>query len=467
MASSSETSENISEGLAFHYSLSVTPPEIVGGKGNYLFTKKGNFLFRRRGNKIFDACSGAAVSCLGHGNKRVNKAIYKQLKTGTPYLASSFWSSQVVKNLCKELIQGTDEKMAGVYLTGSGSDAIESAIKLSRQYFYEQGQLNRVNFIARERSYHGNTMGALSLSEFQARKEPYFPLLMGNVHHISSCYQYRQQKNGESDMEFVARKAAELEGKFQELGPDTVIGFIAEPVVGAALGCVPPPSGYLKAMKEVCHKHGALFILDEIMCGMGRTGTLHAWQAEDAQPDIQSIGKAFGAGYLPISGLLISEKVANVLKKENKDFIHGLTFQAMPVQAAAALEVQRIIREDKLIENVSKQGAELEQLLKAALGNHPHVGDIRGRGLFWALEFVKDKATKEPFDHKMKVAYEIKELARSKFNLAVYPTTGCSDGVNGDVIILAPTYIVNKKDVNHIAKTVKAVVDTYFSKFDR
>ena len=255
--------------------------------------------------------------------------------------------------------------------------------------------------------------------------------------------------------------------KFQELGPETVIGFIAEPVVGAALGCVPSPPGYLKAMKEVCHKYGALFILDEIMCGMGRTGTLHAWQAEDVIPDIQTIGKGFGAGYQPISALLISKKVTNVLMKGSKEFVHGFTFQAMPVQAAAALKVQKIVREDKLIKNVSKRGALLEQLLKTALDNHPHVGDIRGRGLFWGIEFVKNKQTKEPFDHEMKVAYGIKELAISNFNIAVYPSTGCYDGVKGDVIILAPTYIVTKKDVNHIATTIEAVVNTYFSSFDR
>ena len=459
MASSSETNQNTSEGLGFHYSLSVTHPVVVRGKGNYLFTKNGN--------KIFDACTGAAVSCLGYGNKRVIKAINKQLKTGTPYISSSFWSSQVVNNLCNELLQGTDGKMEGVYLTGSGSEATEAAIKLSRQYFCELDQRTRVNFIARERSYHGNTIAALSLSEFAARKELYTPLLLDNIHHVSSCYQYRQQNNGESDMEFVTRKVKELEAKFQELGPETVIGFIAEPVVGAALGCVPSPPGYLKAMKEVCHKYGALFILDEIMCGMGRTGTLHAWQAEDVIPDIQTIGKGFGAGYQPISALLISKKVANVLMKGSKEFVHGFTFQAMPVQAAAALKVQKIVREDKLIKNVSKRGALLEQLLKTALDNHPHVGDIRGRGLFWGIEFVKNKQTKEPFDHEMKVAYGIKELAISNFNIAVYPSTGCYDGVKGDVIILAPTYIVTKKDVNHIATTIEAVVNTYFSSFDR
>lgn len=432
-------------------------PKIKGGEGNYLETTEGR--------KIFDAATGAAVSCLGHGNKRVIKAISEQLKTGTPYLASSFWNSQVVEDLCKELIRGTDGKMARVYLTGSGSEAMEAAIKMSRQYFYEKDkETTRVNFIARDRSYHGNTLGALGVSGLLARREPYAPFLMENVHHISPCYPYRQRLEGESDSAFVSRKAAELEAKFQELGPDTVIAFIAEPVVGAALGCVPSVPGYLKAMRDVCHRHGALFILDEVMCGMGRTGTLHAWQADGVVPDIQINAKGLGGGYQPIASMMISEEVVNVLKMGSGQFVHGLTYQAMPVQAAAALEVQRIIREDRLIENVSKQGAYLEQCLKAALSSHPNVGDIRGRGLFWGVEFVKDKTTKEPFDPKLGVAQKVLDMAiLPPFNMTVYPGTGCVDGVRGDHIILAPSYIVTEGDIKHIVSTVSDVIHAVFS----
>lgn len=431
---------------------------IVGGKGNLLFTSDGR--------KVFDASSGAAVSCLGHGNQKVMLAVIKQMNTGTPYLASTFWASGVVEELCMELIRGTDGKMARVYLTGSGSEAMEAAIKLSRQYFYENDkQTPRVNFIARDGSYHGNTIGALGVSGHLARRAPYTPFLMKNVHHISSCNPYRQRIEGESDAVFVARKAAELETKFQELGPDTVIGFIVEPVVGAALGCVPCVPGYLKAMRDVCHKHGALFILDEVMCGMGRTGTLHAWQAEGVVPDIQTMGKGLGAGYQPIAAMMISQKVVKVLMKGSGLFIHGQTYQGMPVQAAAALEVLRIIQENKLMENVSKQGAYLEKRLKAVLGDHPNVGDIRGRGLFWGLEFVKDKVTKEPFDPELGVAQKILDLAiSSEFNMTVYPGTGTVDGVRGDHIILAPSYIVTEEDVEHIVKVVSAVVHNVFKK---
>lgn len=434
-------------------------PKIEGGKGNHLFAKDGR--------KVFDACSGAAVSCLGYGNERVIKAIHEQLNSGTPYLASSFWANDVVEDLSKELIQGTGGKLARVYLTGSGSEAMEAAIKLSRQYFFEQDkETPRVNFIAREGSYHGNTLGALAVSGFPARRAPYTPFLMKNVHHISSCNPYRQRKEGESDAAFVTRKAAELQAKFQELGPQTVIAFLAEPVVGAALGCVPYVPGYLKAMRDVCHQHGALFILDEVMCGMGRTGTLHAWQAEDVVPDIQTMAKGLGAGYQSIAAMMISEKVVKRMMEKSGQFIHGLTYQGMPVQAAAALEVQRIIREDKLMENVSKQGTYLERRLKALLSDHPNVGDIRGQGLFWGLEFVKDKTTKEPFPPQDAVAQKIQELAISPpFNMTVYPGTGTVDGVYGDHIILAPSYIITKEDVDHIVDTVAAVVKKIFSAF--
>lgn len=343
---------------------------------------------------------------------------------------------------------------------------MEAAIKLSRQFFYEKDKNTpRVNFIAREGSYHGNTIGALGISGHVARRAPYKPFLMDNVHHISSCNAYRQRLDGESDASFVARKAAELEAKFQELGPDTVIGFVMEPVVGAALGCVPSVPGYLKAMRDVCHKHGALLILDEVMCGMGRSGTLHAWQNEGIVPDLQTIGKGLGAGYQPIAALLISQKVVDTLMDGSGQFIHGQTYQGMPVQAAAALEVQKIVREGNLMQNVQSQGAYLEKRLKALLGSHPNVGDIRGRGLFWGIEFVKDKATKEPFDLKLGVAQKVHEAGISApLNMTMYPGTGTMDGVRGDHVILAPTYIVTKADIDYIAQAASDAIHQVFRK---
>lgn len=265
----------------------------------------------------------------------------------------------------------------------------------------------------------------------------------------------------------MARKAAELEAKFQELGPETVIAFIAEPVVGAALGCVPYVPGYLKAMKDVCHKHGALLILDEIMCGMGRSGTLHAWQGEGIVPDIETIGKGLAGGYLPIAAVLMSEKVVKALSDGTGQFVHGQTFQGMPILASAALEVQKILREDNLLENVRTQGTYMEEQLKLLLGNHPNVGDIRGKGLFWGIEFVRDKETKEPFDPKLGMAQRVLDCAISPpHNMCVYPGGGTVDGKSGDHIILAPSYIITKEDVDHITKVISDVIHEVFKSVD-
>jgi adenosylmethionine-8-amino-7-oxononanoate aminotransferase len=223
--------------------------------------------------------------------------------------------------------------------------------------------------------------------------------------------------------------------------------------------------GYLKAMRDVCHKHGALLILDEVMSGMGRCGTLHVWQEEGVVPDLQTVAKGLGGGYQPIAAVLISERIMKTLYSGSGAFVHGQTYQGMPVQAAASLEVQRIVRKDKLVDNVRTQGALLEKMLKDLLGDHPHVGDIRGKGLFWGLEFVKDKATKEPFDPKLQVALQVHNTAISEpFNMTMYPGSGTVDGVRGDHIILAPTYICTAEDVKHIAKTAAAAINQVFSK---
>ena len=432
--------------------MNKTYPEAVNAKGSIIYLKDGRL--------IFDAASGAAVTCLGYKDERVILAVHKQMSTGLSYLASSFWVSNVVENLSKQLIKGTDYKMARVYLACSGSEATEAAIKLCRQFFYEKNKNSpRFKVIARQGSYHGNSLGALSVSGFPSRRAPYEKFLMNNVYLISACNAYRQKKEGESNEDFVGRKAAELDNKFKELGPETVMCFIMEPVVGAALGCVPYVPGYLEAMRNVCHKHGALIIFDEVMCGMGRTGFLHAWQAEGVVPDIQTIGKGLGGGYQAIAAVLISENIVEGIRKGSGEFVHGQTYQAMPVQAAAALEVLRIIRVDKLLENVNNLGKYLEERLKAVLGSHPNVGNIRGMGFLWGLEFVKNKTTKEPFDPVLNVATKIHDMAiSSPFNMTVYPGIGSFDGKRGDHIIIAPTYILTKDEVDHIVKVVSTVV---------
>lgn len=453
------------EDFTLHRNLHKIYPEISRAQGNYLYVKEKN------GDRaIFDASCGAAVSVLGYNDERVKDSIKAQMDTGISYLPAAFWRNKAVDKISKDLIQGTERKMEKVFFACSGSEVIDSAIKLCRQYFFEKEGKDspREMFIARARSYHGNTLGALSLSGFESRRKPYERILSDKVHHVSACYPYRQQDKGESDAEFVRKKADELDAKFQELGPEKVIGFIAEPVVGAALGCVPCVPGYLKAMREVCHKYGALFILDEVMSGMGKTGWLHAWQEEDVAPDVQAVAKALAAGYQPVSAMLISKKILDVLKKGSGEFVHGYTYEAMPTQAVAALEVQRIIREENLLDNVSKQGAYLQRRLREVLGDHPNVGDIRGKGLFWGLEFVKDKETKEPFDRELEVSSQIFDLAISDpYNIFIYPGGGSVDGIRGDHIIISPSYRVTKEDIDDIVRRISDVIVQVFLKIQK
>jgi adenosylmethionine-8-amino-7-oxononanoate aminotransferase len=350
---------------------------------------------------------------------------------------------------------------------------MEASMKLACQYFEELGQSQRVNFIAREHSYHGTTLGALSMSGHIARRAPFLRLLSPYIHHVSTCNSYRQRREFETDAEFVARKADELDDKFNELGPGTVVGFVCEPVSGAALGCVPYVPGYLAAMKAVCTKYGALFILDEVMCGMGRSGILHTWQAEhsdehDCVPDIQTIGKGLGGGYGPIAAVLVGHKIVKALKDGSGAFAHGQTYQAHPASCAAALAVQQIIMRDNLIENVRVQGAYLSSLLHQKLDSHPYVGDIRGMGLFRGIEFVRDKRSKEPFDPALGVARRIKKAAFSKkWSMSLYPGTGCVDGIRGDHVVVSPAYNITREEVEYIAATVDGIIREVFDTLDR
>lgn len=432
------------------------PPSVERSDGNYIYLTNGR--------KIYDGTCGAAVSCLGHSNEEVKQAMIAQMNKNS-YVNSLFFSTPVVDELAQLLIESTGERMARAFLINSGSEAMEAAVKLARQYFLEipVPQTRRVNFISREHSYHGNTLGALSVSGHVARRALFEPLLSQNTYKVSSCNPYRQRLPGQSDAAFVAMKKAELEAKFQELGPDTIVAFVCEPVVGAALGCVPAVPGYLKAMKEVCEVHGALLILDEIMCGMGRSGPLHSWEVDGVVPDIQTIGKGLGGGYQPIAGILIGHKIVNALDKGTGTFMHGHTYQAHPITCAAALCVQKIIRRTDLGSNVKTQGKYLEKLLRQRLASHPNVGDIRGRGLFWGMELVEVKDTKEPFDPKLKVAQGVHDMAMTKYCISIYPGQGCVDGIRGDHLMLAPAYNVTKEEVDLIVDQTVGAIDEFFA----
>ncbi|KUI64755.1 hypothetical protein VM1G_00418 [Cytospora mali] len=436
------------------------------GTGRPVIVKsEGHFLRLNDGRDVLDACGGAGVTSIGHGNPEVRSVMSTEASNVT-YVPWAFFDNQSTIDLQDWLVQSTGGDLSKVYLQSSGSEAVEAAIKLAREYFVWKGQLQRTSFVAREESYHGTTVGSLSVSGHETRRANFEDILLPNVHRITACNPYRQQLPGESDEDFVRRKAAELDNVFCQAAPNTIAALIAEPIVGAALGCVPAPPGYFKAMRSICDRYGALLILDEVMCGMGRTGSLHAWQQEGVVPDIQCIGKGLAGGYQPCSAILVSRRIADEMARAGATFTHGHTFQNHAVVSAAALAVQRIIQRDNLLENVGEQGRHLGALLRQRLGSHPHVGDIRGRGLFWGVEFVRDRQTKEPFDPSLQVArlVHVNAMAGGKDGgpMMVYYGQGCAGRGKGDQVMIMPAYNVTWEVVVLIAHRLVDAVDAAF-----
>ncbi len=433
-----------------HRTLHTDPERAASGEGLILTLADGR--------RVIDAAGGAAVACLGHANPRVIAAIAAQARR-LDYASTTFATSDPAEQLADEILGGEPGGLTHAFFTSSGSEAMESALKMARQYHVERGAPERVHFISRRQSYHGNTIGTMAASGHKARRASYEAILPTGFSHVSPCFPYHGQAAGESDAEYVARLAAELEDEFQRIGPDRVIAFIAETVVGATAGCVTAVPGYFPAMRAVCERHGALLILDEVMCGMGRTGTTHAWEQEAVTPDLQAVAKGLGGGYAPVGALLVGRKVVAALAAGSGAFVHGHTYQAHPIACAAALEVQRIIREDKLLANVRAMGERLSAGLSVRLGQHPSVGDIRGRGLFRAVEFVADRETHQPFAPAFGVAARLK-AAGLAHGIAVYPASGTMDGASGDHVIVAPPYTVTAAEVDTIVDRFAAAVDT-------
>ena len=425
------------------------PPVAVGGEGIYLHLADGT--------KVIDASGGAAVACLGHGNRRIAEAIGRQAAT-MAYAHTGTFISQPAEDLADLILQDQPGGLTHAWFCSSGSEGNEAALKLARQYFMELGQPQRTRFIGRRQGYHGTTLGALAAGGNMMRRALYEPILSQAFSLVSPCFAYRFKRDDETDAQYVDRLANELEWEFQRVGPDNVIAFLAEPVVGATTGCVPALPGYFKRVREICDRHGALLILDEVMCGMGRTGTMHAWEQEGIAPDIQVIAKGLGSGYQPIGGLLIAGRVVQALHDGSGGFMHGQTYQAHPVACAAALEVQRIIREDNLLANVRAMGARLETALTERFGNHRHVGDVRGRGLFWAIELVAERASKQVFNPVLKLNERVKREALAR-GVATYPMGGTIDGTQGDHVIVAPPYIATAADIDTIVDRLGAAVD--------
>jgi adenosylmethionine-8-amino-7-oxononanoate aminotransferase len=408
------------------------------------------------GKRYLDASGGAAVSCLGHGHPDVLAAMRKQLDA-LAYAHTAFFTTEAAERLADRLIEDAPAGLDHVYLVSGGSEAIEATLKLARQFFVEIGEPERRHVIARRQSYHGNTLGALAVGGNAWRRAQFEPLLI-KTHHIDPCYAYRLQREGESDSDYAARAAQALEDRIVEIGPDRVIAFVAETVVGATLGAVPPVADYFKRIRAICDRYGVLLILDEVMCGMGRTGALHACEREGVAPDLMALAKGLGGGYQPIGAVLLSKRIYEAFASGSGAFQHGHTYMGHPMAAAAALAVQDVIRRDRLLANVVEMGLRLEQRLKERFGQHPFVGDIRGRGLFWALELVGDRASKRPFDPALKAHARVKREAMA-LGLMVYPMGGTVDGVAGDHILLAPPFIVEPSQIDAIVERLGASLE--------
>jgi adenosylmethionine-8-amino-7-oxononanoate aminotransferase len=407
------------------------------------------------GREYIDASGGAAVSCLGHGHPEVLAAMHAQIDR-VAYAHTSFFTTAVAEELADELVRTAPAGMSHAYFVSGGSEAMEAALKMARQYVVEIGEPQRRHFIARRQSYHGNTLGALAVGGNEWRRRQFAPLLI-DVTHVSPCYEYRGRAESETAEAYGARLVQELAETLQRLGPHTVIAFVAETVGGATSGALTPVPGYLKGVRELCTRHGVLLILDEVMCGMGRCGTLHACEQEGVVPDLLAIAKGLGGGYQPIGAVLAQRRIVEAFARGSGLFQHGHTYLGHPVACAAALAVQRVIHRDGLLAQVQRLGLGLRERLRAAFGRHPQVGDIRGRGLFQAIELVADKPGKTPFDPALQLHARIKAECMAR-GLMVYPMGGTLDGRLGDHVLLAPPFIATDDDLDVIVERLAAGV---------
>ncbi|UXJ54907.1 aspartate aminotransferase family protein [Pseudomonas citronellolis] len=431
-----------------HRSLTQSYPTAVRGDGAYLIDSEGR--------RYLDASGGAAVSCLGHSDAAVIEAVRRQVGT-LAYAHTSFFTTEPMEQLADFLIARAPEGMRSVYFVSGGSEAVEAALKLARQYFVEIGQPQRTHLIARRQSYHGNTLGALATGGNAWRRQQFQPLLI-DVSHVSPCYAYRDQAAGETPEAYGECLARELEAEILRLGADKVMAFVAEPVVGATLGAVPAVPGYFKRVREICDRHGVLLILDEVMCGMGRTGSLFAAEQEGISADLITIAKGLGAGYQPIGATLVSERIHNAIAQGSGFFQHGHTYIGHATACAAALAVQKTIEERGLLARVRSLGLDLQQRLQQAFGAHPHIGDIRGRGLFQGLELVAERDSKAPFPAEAKLHARIKKAAMQE-GLLCYPMGGTLDGRNGDHILLAPPFILEAAQLDELVDKLQRAID--------
>ena len=448
------TGPTTSSSSILHRDLRVTPTIINHANGNYLYTETSQ--------EIFDSVGGAAVISVGHNNSEINQALISQLNKVCYIHSGDEFTTEISEVLANYLISNNKE-IDRVYFANLGSEANEAAIKLAVQYWYELGKPTKNQFISRNQSYHGNCLGGMSLSGHVARRKPYEEIIDSKrFHKVSPCYESRYKKEGETTEEYTQRLLDELEEKITEVGPENIAAFFAETVVGATTGCVPPTPGYFKGVREICDKYDILLILDEIMCGSGRTGTFFAWEQEDIVPDITTIGKALSSGYSPLSCVMVSKKLIDGLSNGSSMFNCGHTYQSFALSCAAGYAVQQIIKRDNLLDNVKKMGEYLGEQLLAKVGVIPIVVDIRGRGLFWGIEFGRQQENNKPFDPELNLSRRIAEVCMAN-GVVVYPGKGTIDGVIGDHIIIAPSFTITSEDIDHIVELVSKSLSEFMN----
>ncbi len=432
----------------FHRHSKANLPTAVAGDGCYIVDSSGK--------KYLDACGGAAVSCLGHSNERVREALHKQLDQ-IAYAHTGFFTSAPAEELAQTLVKHAPGDLSHVYIVSSGSEAIEASLKLARQYFLEKGEPKRHRIIARKQSYHGNTLGALATGGNEWRRQQFAPMLI-EVSHISPCYEYRGRKADESLFEYGQRVANELKDEIERLGPETVMAFVAEPVVGATLGAVAAVEGYFKRIREICDEYGVLLILDEVMCGMGRTGSLFAADQEGITPDITTVAKGLGAGYQSIGAMLCRDEIFNVIRDGSGFFQHGHTYLGHPMACSAANAVLSQIATEEMMAQVNLRSNQLFEQLRDRFEGHPNVGDIRGLGLFLGLELVHDLETKIPFDPTLGLNKKVKAAAMAE-GLMCYPMGGTIDGKLGDHVLLAPPFIIEEPQLEELVEKLSRAIE--------
>jgi adenosylmethionine-8-amino-7-oxononanoate aminotransferase len=429
----------------FPRNMKASYPVAIGGDGCYIIDGTGK--------RYLDGSGGAAVSCLGHSHPVVTEAIKSQLDQ-LAFAHTGFFTSPPAEALASLLVDHAPKNINHVYFVSGGSEAVEAALKLARQYFVETGQPERRHIIARRQSYHGNTLGALAAGGNAWRRQMYDAILVESSH-IAPCYAYREMREGESEAEFAVRIADELETEIVRLGPQNVMAFVAEPVVGATLGAVPAVDGYFTRIREICDRHGVLLILDEVMCGMGRTGYMFACEADGVRPDILTIAKGLGAGYQPIGAMMCSSAIFSAIEQGSGFFQHGHTYLGHPAACAGAHAVVSTILDEQLIHRVRDQGQKVMAELRHRFGDHPHIGDIRGRGLFLGMEFVANRDSKAPFAPE-EARHKRFKAAAFDAGLICYPMGGTIDGRRGDHVLIAPPFIISDDQIGELCDKLAA-----------